>query len=86
MADTFFLLGISLNNSIFLNIWSRVFLLSLVTRYSSCNDKGRSRLPEIETLNSLMVSKCFSKLYRLVLICGFPILKPAEVIRSLLSW
>ena len=67
----------------FFKILSSVFLLPLVIRYSSCNDNGKSRLPDIETLNSFIVSICFSKSYKFVFIWGVPILKPPRVIISL---
>jgi hypothetical protein len=49
-------------------ILSNVFLLPLVTLYSSCNDKGKSKLPDIETLYFFIVSICLSIEYKLVLI------------------
>ena len=44
----------------FSSILFNVFWFPFVTRYSSCNTNGKSKLPETDTLNSLIVSMCFS--------------------------
>ena len=80
VADTFFLFGRFVNNLRLSSILSSVFPLPFVILYSSCNDNGRSRLPLIDTLNSLIVSICFCKLSKFVLMCGSPNLKPLSSI------